>query len=108
MCESIYEIVDRTAAGRSVALVHLDVGRLRQVVPDTLAYCWSVVAGGTPLAGSSLVVHTVPATLTCRGCASVTTLGVDLLLACSHCDGTDVDVTSGEEFMLTALELAEA
>lgn len=108
MCESIYEIVDRTAAGRTVTVIHLQVGQLRQVVPDTLTYCWTVVSDQTPLAGSQLVVHTVPVTLRCLNCGCATTLTDELLLICTQCDGADVKVTTGEEFMLTSLELAEA
>jgi len=108
MCQSIYEIVDRTAAGRPVAVIHLQVGQLRQVVPDTLTYCWTIVSDQTTLAGSQLVVHTVPVTLRCLDCSSITTLTDELLLLCTQCDGADVSVTTGEEFMLTSLELAEA
>ena len=108
MCESIYKIVDRTSAGRPVTVIHLEVGQLRQVVPDTLTYCWTIVSDQTTLAGSQLVVHTVPVTLCCRDCSSTTTLADELLLLCTQCDGADVSVTTGEELMLTSLELAEA
>ena len=108
MCESIYEIVDRTAAGRTVTVIHLQVGQLRQVVPDTLTYCWTVVSNQTTLAGSQLVVDTVPVTLRCLDCSSTTTLTDELLLLCAQCDGAHVSVTTGEELMLSSLELAEA
>lgn len=108
MCESIYEIVDRTAAGRTVTVIHLQVGQLRQVVPDTLTYCWTMVSDQTTLAGSQLVVDTVPVTLRCLDCNSTTTLTDELLLLCTQCDGAHVSVTTGEEFMLSSLELAEA
>jgi hydrogenase nickel incorporation protein HypA/HybF len=108
MCEAIYEIVDRTAAGRPVTVVHLRVGQLRQVVPETLTYCWTVVSDQTELAGSQLEVDSVPVTLRCLDCDSTTTLADELLLLCTQCDGAHVRVTAGEEFMLTSLELAEA
>jgi len=109
MCASIYEIVNRTAAGRPVTVIHLQVGKLRQVVPDTLTYCWSMVSDQTALAGSQLVVHSVPVTLLCLDCSSTTTLADELLLLCAQCGGAQVSVTTGgEEFMLHSLELAEA
>ena len=108
MCESIYKIVDRTSAGRPVTVIHLEVGQLRQVVPDTLTYCWTIVSDQTALSGSQLVVHTVPVTLLCLDCSSTTTLTDELLLLCTRCDGAHVRVTNGEELMLTSLELAEA
>lgn len=107
LCASIYEIVDRTAAGRPVAVIHLQIGQLRQVVPDTLRYCWTLVSDETALAGSELKVDSVPVRLHCLGCDSITTVIDQLLLLCTGCGGNQVSVTTGEEFMLTSLELAE-
>lgn len=107
LCGSIYEIADRAAAGRPVAVIHLQVGQLRQVVPETLSYCWTLVADQTDLAGSQLEVDSVPVTLRCLDCDTRSTL-TDLLLCCTSCGGFHVDVTAGEEFTLTSLELEGA
>ena len=107
MCGSIYEIVDRAAAGRAVSVIHLQVGQLRQIVPDTLKYCWTLVSDQTDLAGSELEVDSVPVTLLCSECSCVTTLADEPLFQCDRCGGREVSVTTGEEFMLTSLELAE-
>jgi hydrogenase nickel incorporation protein HypA/HybF len=107
LCGSIYEIADRAAAGRPVRVIHLRVGQLRQVVPETLTYCWTMVADQTDLAGSQLEVDTVPVTLRCHDCGAATTVTGALQLCCRQCDGSAVSVTTGEELMLTSLELAE-
>jgi len=52
LCGSIGSIVERHAAGRPVSVIHVQIGQLRQVVPDTLVYCWELVSEGTQLAGS--------------------------------------------------------
>jgi len=108
LCGSIYEIADRAAAGRTVAVIHLRVGQLRQVVPETLGYCWTLVADQTELAGSRLEVDSVPVTLCCLDCDATSTLTDLLLLCCIRCGGFHVEVTTGEELMLTSLELEEA
>jgi hydrogenase nickel incorporation protein HypA/HybF len=107
LCGSIYEIADRAAAGRPVAVIHLQVGRLRQVVPETLSYCWNLVSDQTELAGSVLDVDSVPASLRCLDCDAASALNDELLLCCRQCGGFHVSVTTGEEFMLTSLELAQ-
>jgi len=107
VCGSIYEIVDRTAAGRAVSVIHLQVGQLRQIVPDTLKYWWTLVSDQTDLAGSELEVDSVPVTLLCAQCNCLTTLADEPLFLCDRCGGNHVSVTTGEEFMLTSLELAE-
>jgi hydrogenase nickel incorporation protein HypA/HybF len=107
LCGAIYDIADRAAGGREVSVIHLQVGRLRQVIPDTLTYCWEMVSEDTALAGSRLDVDYRPVTLTCRDCAEVTTLSTDLLLLCGACGAGDVTVTSGEELLVTSLDLVE-
>jgi len=107
LCGSIYQIVERAAAGRPISVIHLQVGRLRQVIPDTLTYCWSLVSEDTELAGSQLMVESMPVTLHCRLCGVDTAVSKDLLLLCGSCESTEVSVTGGEEFLLASLELEE-
>jgi hydrogenase nickel incorporation protein HypA/HybF len=66
-----------------------------------------VVSDQTDLAGSELEVESVPVTLRCLDCDSATTVADQLLLLCTTCGGNSVVVTTGEECMLTSLELAE-
>ena len=107
ICRSIMDIVSRHAAGREVRAVHLQVGQLRQIVPDTLVYCWGLMNSDSPLAGSTLEVESIPAALRCRACAASTTITAPVLV-CGSCSGTDVEIVSGEEFLITTLDLAEA
>jgi hydrogenase nickel incorporation protein HypA/HybF len=105
LCGSIASIVERHAAGRSVSVIHLQIGQLRQVVPDTLVYCWELVSEGTPLAGSRIDVEAIPARIRCRACDRVAEVGDLPVFVCGACGGTDTEITSGEEFMITSLEL---
>ena len=107
LCQSIYGITDRAREGRPVVTVRLRVGALRQVVPDTLSYCWGVVTDTTPLAGSVLDIEPVAAELSCRSCGATTVLADRFLIACDSCDGADVEVVHGEELVVASLDLAE-
>ena len=104
ICASIADIVERHAEGRSVERVNLDIGHLRQVIPETLEYSWDIVVADTDLAGSKLVVDYIPAVITCRQCGAVTEL-TDPLFRCG-CGSIDIDVTSGQELLIRSLELA--
>ena len=106
LCQSIYGIADRARDCRPLVAVHLRVGALRQVVPETLTYCWSVVTDTTPLEGSVLDVEPVPGELHCRNCGATTVLADRFLVACAECAGAEVDVVHGEELVVTALDLA--
>jgi hydrogenase nickel incorporation protein HypA/HybF len=106
ICQSISSIVGKHAAGREVRIVRLRVGKLRQIVPDTLVYCWSLVNEQTPLAGSQLEIESIPATIRCLRCARSWEL-TEVLFTCDSCGAADVEIATGEEFLITSLELAE-
>ncbi len=107
ICGSIADIVQRSAGGRRVETINLRIGQLRQVVPETLVYCWSLVSAETPLAGSALVIESVPVRIECRGCGDTTELGALPILVCRACGQGETTVVNGEEFLITSLELAE-
>ncbi|MCL8025396.1 hydrogenase maturation nickel metallochaperone HypA [Nocardioides bruguierae] len=106
LCRSIAGIVENARGGRAVATVHLRVGQLRQVVPETLVYCWGLVSDGGPLAGSRLEVESVPVVLDCRACGETTTVAHVLVLTCAACGSGDIVVRTGEELLVTSLDLA--
>lgn len=106
LCRSIVSIVDRNRRGRPVTRVGVRVGVLRQVVPETLRYCWGIVIQATELADSELVFESMPLVVRCRVCGVETELS-ELRLWCPACDARDVDIVQGEEFMVTFLDLGE-
>jgi hydrogenase nickel incorporation protein HypA/HybF len=106
LCQSIHGIVDRAREGRPVETVNLQVGRLRQVVPETLAYCWTLVADGTGLAGSRLEIDHVPVVLDCADCGGRTTVADALLLTCGSCGSGSISVVTGDELLVTSIDLA--
>ena len=107
LCGSIANIVERHAAGRSVSVIRIQIGQLRQVVPDTLVYCWDLVSEGTSLAGSRIDVEAIPACIRCLVCDQIAEVGDLPVLVCRECGSTDAEIVSGEEFMITSLDLAE-
>ncbi len=105
ICGSIADIATRHAAGRPVKVINVRVGQLRQIVPDTLVYCWELVSAETPLAGSRISVESVPAVSAAGRASSVTDVGAVPVLVCGGCGGFDAEIVSGEEFLITSLEL---
>ena len=53
MCDAIARTVVDRAAGRRVLTVKVRIGHLRQVVPDTMTFCWEMVTAGTELERAS-------------------------------------------------------
>lgn len=104
--EAIIDTVVRHADGRRVRRVIVRVGHLRQVVPDALQFAWEMLTDDSELAGCALEIEHVPAVVTCRACAASTTLDRPIML-CGACDGADVEIVSGEEFLVATMDVAE-
>lgn len=107
VCRAIATTVTEHASGREVARVEVRIGHLRQVVPDTLAYCWGVVTDGTDLAGCRLEITYVPAVGRCRACDAETELTRPVLV-CGQCGGREMTLVSGEEFLVASIDVLEA
>jgi hydrogenase nickel incorporation protein HypA/HybF len=104
---SIADAVGRHAGGAPVQRVRIDVGHLRQVVPDSLAFCWEMVTDGTDLAGAALEITEIPASVECRACQRTATLA-DPIMLCPGCGSADLAVTAGEELQIRSYDLAGA
>jgi hydrogenase nickel incorporation protein HypA/HybF len=107
ICGSIADIVRRHSDQRRVETIHVQVGQLRQIVPGTLVYCWSLVSADTALDGSVLEVEEIPGRISCRDCGHVAEIGPYPVFVCDECRGVEITVLTGEEFLITSLELAE-
>lgn len=107
LCRSIYAIVERAAGDNRIGAIRLDVGALRQVVPQTLQYCWGIVVDETALAGSYLDITQIPAEISCEHCEQSTRLTGIPMMVCGTCGSGDIRVVAGDEFLLRSLDIAK-
>lgn len=97
--------VPAAQAGR-VRAVHVRIGELAGVVPDSLEFCFSAVVAGTVWASAELVMTRVPAEACCLDCAATfptQTPGA----GCPACGSRFVRMTHGQELHVDAVELAD-
>jgi hydrogenase nickel incorporation protein HypA/HybF len=107
LSSAIVATVAKHAAGRRVTLVTLRVGRLRQVVPETLGFYFEFVARGTVCEGARLEQEVVETRLRCDPCAAEWEIAVPAF-RCPRCGGRDVAVVGGNEFQVESIEVEEA
>jgi hydrogenase nickel insertion protein HypA len=106
LCRSLAAAVTRAAGDRRVESVFVDVGQLRQVVPEAMAHAWVFVVRNTTLDGAELRLNSIPAVLACSDCGHEAELGPELGFACHRCGSAGTHLVSGEEFTLTAIDVA--
>lgn len=93
--------------GVHVKEVRLRVGVMAAVVEDSLQFCYGVVTQGTPLAGSALVVKTLPIKAHCTPCDRAVEIASIQSMRCPHCGTPSTQVLQGRELEVEAIEIEE-
>ena len=106
IADAVLRIALAHADGRRVEAIEIKVGHLRQVVPDALAFAFTLVSEGTNAQGAELLMEEVPAAGVCRVCGTESTFD-GFPLACEPCGSLDVELVRGEELLVDALTMEE-
>lgn len=72
--KSIFKVVEKTAeenGAKRVCQVSLEVGVLRDFIPDLVQKYWDYITRGTIADGSTIKITTIEATAQCRECSVV-------------------------------------
>ena len=91
---------------KRVSVIRLRIGALRQVVPETLTFCFAAATRDTDLAGATLDLESVPARVRCRQCRAEFVVA-DNWFQCPDCTAADGDLLTGNELDLTGIDLTE-
>jgi hydrogenase nickel incorporation protein HypA/HybF len=105
LARSVLDAAVAHADGRRVTGVDVTVGALRQVVPDSLAFHFEILARGTPCEGAHLRQRVTPAGLRCA-CGQEWELA-EPSFRCPCCGSGRTRVLSGEELLVESIEVEE-
>jgi hydrogenase nickel incorporation protein HypA/HybF len=106
LSSAIVNTAVKHADGRLVTAVNLRVGRLRQVIPETLDFYFEFVARDTLCEGARLEQEVVDARLRCRPCAREWEIEIPAF-RCPTCGGSEVEIATGNEFEVESIEVEE-
>jgi hydrogenase nickel incorporation protein HypA/HybF len=106
LCQAIAGVVKPYADGRHVDVVRVKIGALRQVVPESLSFCWTLVRDYENMPDAELELELVTAEVRCRSCSRSSTITSQWCLLCPQCESADVEVLHGDEFLVTSLDVS--
>ena len=104
IAESVVDTVTQRLPGATVTCVHLEIGALSGVVPDSIRFCFDLATEGTPLAGAALEITEPPARCRCRACGAEFQPDTPIVLC--PCGSADVAVLGGEELKILSVQVA--
>jgi hydrogenase nickel incorporation protein HypA/HybF len=94
------------ASGRRVTVVNVRIGRMRQVVPDSLRFYFEIVARDSDCEGAVLELVEIDVRLRCAACAQQWSPQIPAF-RCPACGSTDVAVDAGEELEIDYIEVED-
>ncbi|BBZ74942.1 hydrogenase expression protein HupH [Mycolicibacterium anyangense] len=106
LCQAIAGVVRPYAKDRHIDVVHVQIGALRQVVPESLSFCWSMVREHESMPEAELALEFVTAAVGCRECGRQSEITSRWSVSCPECGSADVEVLRGEEFLVTSLDVS--
>jgi hydrogenase nickel incorporation protein HypA/HybF len=106
---SIVDMAQEEAEQRDVTIdaVHLELGPLSGVVPDSLLFSYEIACNGTRLEGSRLVIKQIPIEVFCPACKTQKVLSSMQWFCCPECGTPTSDIIHGKELQVTALEIRD-
>jgi hydrogenase nickel incorporation protein HypA/HybF len=102
---SLVETALRHSGGGRVRSVHLRIGPLRQIVPQTLAFAFEIAARDTACEGAQLTQELVPCRLRCAGC-ELDWVPEQSDFRCPRC-GRAAELLSGYELEMESIEVED-
>lgn len=104
--ESLVEIAlaeAEKAGAKRIAAVHLKIGALTGIVPESVEFYMGMVAKGTKAEGARLITTLLPVTAHCPACGSDFSVD-DLVFLCPTCGGPG-QVVTGRELLIESIEV---
>jgi hydrogenase nickel incorporation protein HypA/HybF len=105
MIDQILEEADNRG-GLDVEAVHLRLGVFSGVDKDALSFAWELACEGSPLAGSRLVIETIPLVIYCEACGRNRNPPSVYQLSCPDCGSPGQKIVTGREIEIASLEVA--
>ena len=82
------------------------VGKMHQIVPQSLQFAYEVLTRDTPAADSQLEIILKPVKVICKECNWQGEIN-DSLFLCRSCEKANVEIVTGKELYIQDLEVAE-
>src|SRR6202012_4132160 len=85
LCEAIVGVVKPYADGRHVDVVRVRIGALRQVVPESLSFCWTLLRDYEDMPDAELELGLATSEMRCRSWGDESAITSQCSLPCPRC-----------------------
>ncbi len=107
VAQEILEIVNQYVPDpkpNSVKSVRVKVGKLSNILTDSLTFCFDAITNDTPLSGVRLEMIEIPVKIKCTGCNKESEIEPPVFV-CPICGDNQIRIVSGTELWVDEIEL---
>ena len=107
VCQNLLQQVEalaRTHRARAVSRIRLQIGLLSGIEAVLLAQAFTVACAGTVADGAVLETESLPVRVRCQSCGAASDVPPNRLV-CGACGDWHTELLSGDEMLLTSVEL---
>lgn len=83
--------------------VRVKIGKLQNVLVDSLEFCFDGLIPNSRLSGSKLIVEKIPLVVECKRCKKISESD-EYIFICKHCGGNNIDIKTGNELTISEIE----
>jgi hydrogenase nickel incorporation protein HypA/HybF len=106
LIEQVGREVQRAGQNGKVLGVEVSIGRLSGVNCDSVRFAFELLAPGTLVEGSEIVIHEVKAVCCCQTCNARVEID-DLVFKCPNCAGDDITIEGGRDLLLQTIDVED-
>ena len=107
VCQNLVMQVERIARERNarVSSITIKIGPLSGVEAALVEQAYPLAVAGTCLSAARLIIDSLPVRVHCRVCQQDTAAAPNRML-CAHCGDWRTELLSGDELLLSSVELS--
>ncbi|OIP98996.1 hypothetical protein AUK40_00980 [Candidatus Wirthbacteria bacterium CG2_30_54_11] len=102
----VTDALNNQSIGRPVKKIRLTIGEMRQIVPDSLQFCFDSLTRDTLLENARLEIRHIPLSGTCSSCGREIEF-TEPPFRCPDCSGTEMQMQHGFELDVTSFEVED-
>jgi hydrogenase nickel incorporation protein HypA/HybF len=107
LVDAVCEQLPALGEGARVTAVHVRVGALAGVIPESLIFSFDVASADTPIAGARLAIEAIPIVAWCDRCGAERAVRSPQRLQCPECATPTPRLVAGRELELAAVEVVD-
>lgn len=109
LAQGIFDTIDHYIKDKNIKTVlsvRLKIGKLRKVLPESLIFCFGVIAKDSKAEEAKIIIENVDIIGRCKSCMSEFIIH-NYSFVCDNCGHSNVELIKGNELFIESMEVED-